>query len=165
MWLLGFELRTSQRAVNALNHWAISPAPVRPLYILQTYPVLHGSCFSWHHAASKPESAEVVRKYGMPPDGFWCISLHGVLTNAVQLCNIRPINTCMLLAKNRSSRVLSHACFSRTSFHLCLLQLNVPLCVAPAKQHPIDFPKNPCFHFNRYMECASACFTSSVDHL
>jgi hypothetical protein len=27
MWLLGFELRTSGRAVNALNHWAISPAP------------------------------------------------------------------------------------------------------------------------------------------
>jgi len=27
MWLLGFELRTSGRAVSALNHWAISPAP------------------------------------------------------------------------------------------------------------------------------------------
>jgi hypothetical protein len=27
MWLLGFELRTSGRAVGALNHWAISPAP------------------------------------------------------------------------------------------------------------------------------------------
>jgi len=26
MWLLGFELRTSVRAVNALSHWAISPA-------------------------------------------------------------------------------------------------------------------------------------------
>ena len=26
MWLLGIELRTSGRAVNALNHWAISPA-------------------------------------------------------------------------------------------------------------------------------------------
>jgi hypothetical protein len=25
MWLLGFELRTSGRAVRALNHWAISP--------------------------------------------------------------------------------------------------------------------------------------------
>ena len=28
MWLLGFELRTSGRAVSALNHWAISPARV-----------------------------------------------------------------------------------------------------------------------------------------
>jgi hypothetical protein len=27
MWLLGFELGTSGRAVGALNHWAISPAP------------------------------------------------------------------------------------------------------------------------------------------
>jgi hypothetical protein len=27
MWLLGIELRTSGRAVSALNHWAISPAP------------------------------------------------------------------------------------------------------------------------------------------
>jgi hypothetical protein len=27
MWLLGFELRTFRRAVSALNHWAISPAP------------------------------------------------------------------------------------------------------------------------------------------
>ena len=26
MWLLGVELRTSGRAVSALNHWAISPA-------------------------------------------------------------------------------------------------------------------------------------------
>ena len=27
MWLLGFERKTSGRAVSALNHWAISPAP------------------------------------------------------------------------------------------------------------------------------------------
>jgi hypothetical protein len=27
MWLLGIELRTSGRAVSALNHWVISPAP------------------------------------------------------------------------------------------------------------------------------------------
>jgi hypothetical protein len=27
MWLLGFELRMFGRAVSALNHWAISPAP------------------------------------------------------------------------------------------------------------------------------------------
>jgi len=31
MWLLGIELRTSGRAVGALNHWAISPAPKIPL--------------------------------------------------------------------------------------------------------------------------------------
>jgi hypothetical protein len=27
MWLLGIELRTCGRAVNALTYWAISPAP------------------------------------------------------------------------------------------------------------------------------------------
>jgi hypothetical protein len=27
MWLLGIELRTFGRAIRALNHWAISPAP------------------------------------------------------------------------------------------------------------------------------------------
>jgi hypothetical protein len=27
MWLLGIKLRTFGRAVSALNHWAISPAP------------------------------------------------------------------------------------------------------------------------------------------
>jgi len=36
MWLLGFELRTSGRAVSALNRWAISPAHVlilkRPIF-------------------------------------------------------------------------------------------------------------------------------------
>jgi hypothetical protein len=26
MWLVGIELKTSGRAVSALNHWAISPA-------------------------------------------------------------------------------------------------------------------------------------------
>ena len=31
MWLLGFELRTFRRAVGALNHWAISPAPPPPV--------------------------------------------------------------------------------------------------------------------------------------
>ena len=41
-----------------------------------------------------------------------------------------------VLAKNPSSHVLSHACFSRTSFHLCLLQLNVPSRVCPSKTPP-----------------------------
>ena len=27
MWLLGFKLRSSERALGALNHWTISPAP------------------------------------------------------------------------------------------------------------------------------------------
>jgi hypothetical protein len=28
-WLLGIDLRTSGRAVRALNHWAISPDPYK----------------------------------------------------------------------------------------------------------------------------------------
>ena len=47
------------------------------------------------------------------------VSLCGVLTNAAQLHNVRQTNTCMSLAKSPSSRVLPHACFSRTSFLLC----------------------------------------------
>jgi hypothetical protein len=35
MWLLGIELRTSGRAVSALNHWDISPAPVQFILIVR----------------------------------------------------------------------------------------------------------------------------------
>jgi hypothetical protein len=37
MWLLGIELRTSGRAVSALNLWAISPAPNTCFYKLLTF--------------------------------------------------------------------------------------------------------------------------------
>ena len=36
MRLLGFELRTFRRAVSALNHWAISPAPRKPFFWLES---------------------------------------------------------------------------------------------------------------------------------
>jgi hypothetical protein len=42
---------------------------------------------------------------------------------------MRQTNSCMLLPK-KPSRVLSHACFSRTSFLLCLLQPNIPSWVS-----------------------------------
>jgi hypothetical protein len=57
---------------------------------------------------------------------FWCVSLYGVPTNGAQLHNVRWTDTCMSLAKNPSSSVLSRVCFSRTSSLLCLLQWNVP---------------------------------------
>ena len=57
---------------------------------------------------------------------FWCVCLYGALTNAAQLYNVRWTSMCALSVKNPSSRVLSHACFSRTSSFLCLLQPNVP---------------------------------------
>ena len=130
------------------------------LYSLQTSHVLHGSCLStciclsWHLSVSQPESEEAARNCSTPPEVFWCISLYGVLTNAAQLCNVRQTNTCMLLAKNPSSRVLSCACFSRTSFHLCLLQQNIlypclpqgdilsPLCLKKTSFQIINFAKN-----------------------
>jgi hypothetical protein len=51
----------------------------------------------------------------------------------------------MSLAKSPSSRVLSCACFSRTSFHLCLIQETVPSCVCPSETPPdkTDFPEKP----------------------
>ena len=97
---------------------------------------------------------------------FMCVSLCGVLTNGAQLHNVRRVNTCVSLLKNPSSNVLSCACFSRTSFHLYLLQKNVPLqvCVSkafncvcfsrlflhmfdPAKHHPILYKVPLSFHF------------------
>ena len=56
---------------------------------------------------------------------FQCISLYRVLTKAAQLHNLRWTKTCVLLAKNLSSHVLSCACFNVTSFLLCQPQQNV----------------------------------------
>ena len=108
-------------------------------------------------------SGEAARNYSTPSEGFWYVSLYGVLTKAAQLHNVRQTNACVSLAKNPSSHVLSHACFSRTSSLLCLLQQNrsfksllslshlcplkqnVPSCVCLSKtpSDPTDFPKNP----------------------
>jgi hypothetical protein len=91
---------------------------------------------------------------------FFGVSLYGAPTNAAQLRSVRRTNTCISLAKNLLSSVLSHACFSRISSLLCLLHLKIPsqiclsfspvstsakcsLLVCPAKHHPTDFPKNP----------------------
>jgi hypothetical protein len=45
MWLLGIEFRTSRRAVSALNHRAISPAP--------TPRFLNGSHSDWKEMESQ----------------------------------------------------------------------------------------------------------------
>ena len=49
MWLLEFELRTSGRAVSALNRWAISPAP--PAFFLNK--VLKWNLYVYHHVVSR----------------------------------------------------------------------------------------------------------------
>jgi hypothetical protein len=126
-----------------------------PIYTLQTSLVLHVPCLStciqltWVPGSSN-KLQHTTRRF------FWCVSLYGVETNGAQLYNGRRTNTCVLLAKNRSSR----ACFSRTSTLPCLLQWNIPswVCLslspvstsakcffnvfAPAKHHLIAFPKN-----------------------
>jgi hypothetical protein len=76
---------------------------------------------------------------------FDTISLSRVPTNAAHLHNVRWTNTFALLAKNVPSHVLSHACFSKTSSLLCLLQLNTLHMFSSAKNHPNDFPKNLFF--------------------
>ena len=78
---------------------------------------------------------------------FLCVSHYRILKHEAQLHNVRWTNTCLsLVEKNPLSRVLSHACFSRTSFYLRLLQENTPSCFCPSKttsntfQRALRFP-------------------------
>jgi hypothetical protein len=79
----------------------------------------------------------------------------------------KATNTCVLLAKNPWSRVLSRACFITTSFYLCLLQLNALLCIYPSKALSNCVPKKPVsFHFTVWRtflnDCLRVCSTDSV---
>ena len=87
-----------------------------------------------HHSANKPGTSEEV---------LWWVSLYSVITSRAQQSNVRETNTYMSLEKNPPSHVFSHACFSKTSFHLCLLQLHIPSCVCPSKtaSDTTDFSK------------------------
>jgi hypothetical protein len=83
---------------------------------------------------------------------FWCVSLYGIMTNKVQQCDVRWMNTRVWLLKNPSSCTVSRPCFSRTSFYLCLPQENTLSHVCPSKtpSDTTDFPKKPLsFHFTR----------------
>ena len=122
------------------------------------------TCLASACASNQPESLEVTTNCSIPPEVFGgggSIFLYGVPTNTAQLHNVRWTNTCVSLAKNLSSCVLSHACFSRTSSLLCLLQQNFPpqvclslshLCshVYPSKTPSNSLFKEPLtFHFRR----------------
>jgi len=118
--------------------------------------------------SNQPKSLEVARNCSIPPDIFWFVSLYRIPRNAAQLHIVRWTNTCMLLAKNPSSRVLSHARFSRTSSLLCLLHQKVlsGVCLSlpstpvstltkrsfmhlPQQTPPNKLSKEPSsFHFN-----------------
>ena len=96
----------------------------RPIYILQTSRGWHMPCLSificlsWHHSANQPKSTEAARNCSISLDIF-----------LVHFCLWNPTNADQhmdFVIKESSSRVLSHACLSRTPFLLCLLQPNVP---------------------------------------
>ena len=107
----------------------------------------HIMCPPWdlsQHMSHESVSADFTLPiHSIPSEDFGGISFYVVPTNGAKLYNVRRTNTCLLLAKNPLSHVLSRACFSKTSFHLCLFQKNVPLqfClslspVCASAQHP-----------------------------
>jgi hypothetical protein len=81
--------------------------------------IQHVSCLSTGLTSacisSQSKSLEAATNCSTPPEVFWCVSVYGVLTSAAQVHNGRQTYTCVLLTKNLSSWVLSHACFSKTS--------------------------------------------------
>ena len=119
---------------------------------------------SWllpQHISNQPKSKEVARNCSTPPERFWCVSLFGGPTNAVQLRNVRQPNTRVLLSMNPSSCVfymlalaeypLSVVCFSETFLQESALVFYTSVhfnekflhMFDPAKHHPTDFPNNP----------------------
>jgi hypothetical protein len=100
----------------------------QPIFITLRSPIytpskhhVSSTCLASACASHQPESSEVARNCSISSGFFWCVSLCGVPTNAARLCSVRWTNTCVLLAKNPSLWVLSHACLSRTSSLPCLL--------------------------------------------
>jgi hypothetical protein len=118
---------------------ALSLAPWSPIYTLQTSSVLHrpflGVVLPQQVHPISPSLQKWEETAAHHQRSFWCVSLYGVPTNAAPCYNVRQSNSCVLLVKNPSSRVLSHACFSRTSSLLCLLQQNVPSRVGLSLSH------------------------------
>jgi hypothetical protein len=154
-----------------------SVTPRSPIYTLQTSCALHVPCLNMGlvsaYTSNQPESLQATTNCSTLSGDFWCISFYGVPINAAQLHNVRQ--TSVSLAKNRSSRVLSHACFSRTSSLLCLLPVplkcsfmylpwpfipvstltNVPSRVCPSKT-PSLLSKEPLsFHFTLLLDYSS----------
>jgi hypothetical protein len=109
------------------------------IYTLQTSLVLHATCLSKGLfpacSTNQPQSLEATRNCSIPSEIFWRTSLYGFLTNEAQLCNVKWINTCMFLANNPSSCVLSCVCCIRIFSLLCMLQWNIPLGVCLSLSH------------------------------
>jgi hypothetical protein len=162
-----------QQRLETKKHYKQGPLMICwvHLYSLQNLHVLHRS-FLTTCLASASESlltklqmglyqltpllqlAQVQRSSRKPPEHqpklfffffffFWVHFSPWSHNNRAQLHIVRLTNTCVSLVKNPS-----HVCFSKTSFHLCPLQENVPSCVCPNKtpSDTTDFPKNSSVH-------------------
>lgn len=90
-------------------------------------------CIRHHHSANPPSLQKQQASARLPPEVFWCLSLHGVMTNGAQLHSVRRTNTCVSLLKSTSSYLLLYARFSETFFHLCLFQWHIPSRVCFSK--------------------------------
>ena len=122
------------------------------LYSLQTLWVLQGFCLStwvwlsktpwvfirWHHSANWPEFEGAARSYNTPPEGFWCVSLYGLPRkwSSTMQCKANQYN-CVISEESFITCPFT-ACFSRTSFYLCLLHRNVPSCVCFRKMSTLS---------------------------
>jgi hypothetical protein len=105
---------------------------------------------SWrNHKASKQSEIRQQAAIGTSLAVLWLVSLNGAITTSwAQPHYEKWTSTRMLLGYctmllshclcshiyTPSSQVLSHVCYSKTSFHLCLLQVNVLLCVSFSEQ-------------------------------
>jgi hypothetical protein len=96
MWLLGFELWTFGRAVSALNHWAISPAPQTDFLFVDLLTIFYIKTFFQLHIA-----------YGFN----FCVYVHA--------CVCACVWSCMWMGAH--SHILVHACGNlRTILCVCL---------------------------------------------
>lgn len=161
------QLRPRSVAAKLALQASLSHSPLRPIYT----PFKHHMssmglasewvCTSWYHSANWPESS--LRSGKKLPEHhqkfFWCIFLYGVLTNGAQLRNAKWINTCVSLAKTPSSFILSHVCFSQTSFYLGLLQPNTPsgIRLSETSFHlcppQLNVPSLVCFSKTSFQSC------------
>ena len=151
-------------AMQASQAQPLSLSSKSYLHSLQTSHVLHGSCLSmwdWlsrlhvYQLTSFCQSAwvhEIGKKLHHTIRSFlvyfllWSPNKWSSTTK----CKADQY-TWVPLVKNTSSRVFSHACFSKTSFHFCLLQENTPSRVCPPQQNTIQhnwLSREPwSFHF------------------
>ena len=82
-------------------------------------------CLSWHHCQSAWICWSRKQLQHMTRNVLLCFSLWS-LNKWSSAMHVRWANTCVSMLKNSSSSVLSHACFSRTYVHLCLLWRTLP---------------------------------------